>query len=38
MMALMMALSGCSASMQVENQAYAIVMGLDREDDGRMRM
>ena len=36
--ALPIALCGCSASMQVENQAYAIVMGLDREDDGRLRM
>lgn len=36
--ALVIALSGCSASMQVENQAYVIVMGLDREADGRLRM
>lgn len=38
LVALVIALSGCSASMQVENQAYAIVMGLDREEDGRLRM
>lgn len=29
---------GCSSSLQVENQAYAIVMGLDREDNGQLRM
>lgn len=32
------ALSGCGLSSQVENQAYGIVIGLDREPDGQMRM
>lgn len=38
MLAIMGLLGGCGRSMQVENQAYAIVMGLDREADGQMRM
>lgn len=30
--------SGCSQVKQVENQAYIIVMGLDRADDGQIEM
>ena len=32
------ALCGCGTSMQVENQAYALVMGLDRSADGQLQM
>ena len=31
-------LSGCSASMQVENQAYVIALGIDRMDDGSIEL
>lgn len=31
-------LGGCSAASQVEDQAYVLVMGLDRSGDGRLEM
>ena len=34
--AIVIGLSGCGASRQVENQAYILVMGLDLSEDGEL--
>ena len=38
LISLCLLLGGCSPSMEVENQAYVLVMGLDRADDGSMEV
>ena len=38
LLAAMLCLSGCSHHAQVENQAFLLVMGLDRTDDGQIEM
>lgn len=38
LMLLCISLSGCSTASQVEDQAYVLLMGLDRSEDGRLEM
>jgi len=38
LLAAVLLLSGCSRSSQVENQAYVLVMGLDRLEDGKLQL